>query len=121
MNISRYRYEYISTYHYIKLYAPPPQKKAPREAGEWWRQVSRGEMKEGPGPREPRRFGNRGVIRIILYSGDKHLPRHLAGAGPCRGFVGIQLSQPQSLPSTGSLSDGGRRCAPTLANQDPEG
>lgn len=63
-------------------------------------------MKEGPGRREPRRFGNRRVTRIILYSGDKYLPRRLAGAGPCRGFVGIQLNRPQSLPSTGSLSDG---------------
>lgn len=117
MNISRYRYEYISMYHYIKLYTSPPQ----REAGEWWRRVSRGEMKEGPGRRKPLRFGNRGVIRIILYSRDKHLPRHLAGAGSCRGFMGIQLSQPQSLPSTGSLSDAGRQCAPTLANQDRVG
>lgn len=105
MNISRYRYEYISMYLYIKLYAPPPQKKSSKGAGEWWRQVSGGEM-EGPGRREPRRFGNRRVTRIILYSGDKHLPRRLTGAGPCRGFMGIQLNQPQSLPSTGSLSDG---------------
>lgn len=88
------------------------------EVGEW-RRDERGARSQG-----------REATEIWEQRSDKDHPlfrRQTFAQAPPRsqalqGVRGVtELSQPQSLPSTGSLSDGGRRCAPTLANQDPEG